>query len=624
MWHTLWIRKAAMGVGLVVAVGWLSGQCPFAPAVEVPQNIFSPQTILLPTDSGVLVGFLDGSTINIYKSLNVNAADTVNADEIWGGTTLNLTGAGITVGIWDEGAVRSTHQELTGRVTLVDSSMTLSDHSTHVAGTIGASGVVGAARGMASAVQIRSRDWNNDLNEMDADAGSSLISLSNHSYGFARGWEGTVNVPEYGTFDMWYGNRSLGAKDAGFGQYSSYSASLDGVLYNRPDLLSVWAAGNDRGNNKTMGGTSYVAYFNSTPADMITQVDGTSGGYGRYLVNGTVNTPPGADGPYDCLPNAGQTAKNTLVVGAMLDHTTDPHNGAAMQVTNFSSFGGTDDGRLGVHVVANGDSLLSSLSSADNAYGYASGTSMAAPNVTGTAALLLQHYQKLIGAPLPVRSSSQKGIIIHTATDVTALPGTVGPDYATGYGMVNAKAAADFLTNAVTGNPDTRTDHLFEMLLVEDNEVWPLTPLYSTGDPVKVTLVWTDPAGQAQTGLDDRTPVLVNDLDLWLVDQSSNTYRPWVLDISNPSLAATTGDNDVDNVEQVYIASVLAGVTFSVYVGHEGLLTGQNGVQLFSLLISGLTFEPGQQPVIPEPQSLVLMVLALVLAGPVWVRRLRR
>ena len=40
------------------------------------------------------------------------------------------------VGIWDEGSVRSSHQELNGRVTLKDSSAQLSDHSTHVAGTI--------------------------------------------------------------------------------------------------------------------------------------------------------------------------------------------------------------------------------------------------------------------------------------------------------------------------------------------------------------------------------------------------------------------------------------------------------------------------------------------------------
>ena len=119
---------------------------------------------------------------------NVNAADTTNADDVkLGGTLgLGLEGAGYTIGVWDGGAVRDTHQEFApGRVTVVDPG-TPDYHATHVAGTIAASGVDPAAEGMGTQLNIRSYDWTNDLTEMDTDA--ALIAASNHSYGAVTGW----------------------------------------------------------------------------------------------------------------------------------------------------------------------------------------------------------------------------------------------------------------------------------------------------------------------------------------------------------------------------------------------------------------------------------------------------
>ena len=73
-----------------------------------------------------------------YTTYNVDAADTVSTDEVWpgGGAGLNLDGDGLTIGEWDGGAVKADHDDLVGRVTQVDGVTTVSEHSTHVAGTL--------------------------------------------------------------------------------------------------------------------------------------------------------------------------------------------------------------------------------------------------------------------------------------------------------------------------------------------------------------------------------------------------------------------------------------------------------------------------------------------------------
>lgn len=96
------------------------------------------------------------------------------------------------------------------------------------------------------------------------------------------------------------------------------------------------------------------------------------------------------------------------------------------------------------------------------------------------------------------------------------------------------------------------------------------------GGPFKATIAWTDVPGTplVNPALNNRTPSLVNDLDLRIVNVATNqvlTDSPWKLDPDNPSAAATRGDNVVDNVEQVYIANLPAG-TYKLRVTHKGTL----------------------------------------------------
>ena len=162
------------------------------------------------------------------------------------------------------------------------------------------------------------------------------------------------------------------------------------------------------------------------------------------------NRPSNCDsGSYDCIGFPG-TAKNVITVGA-----TNSDNDT---MTSFSSWGPTNDGRLKPEVSApgceaGGEGFIKSTLPGD-IYGSSifCGTSMAAPAVSGTIALMLEEFASKTIEPWP---STIKAILIHTAKDL----GNIGPDYSFGYGRINAKAAVDLI----------RKDAGNKLLIVEES-----------------------------------------------------------------------------------------------------------------------------------------------------------
>jgi serine protease AprX len=128
-----------------------------------------------------------------------------------------------------------------------------------------------------------------------------------------------------------------------------------------------------------------------------------AGNYGhrRY------STPDGTAEAYNSISIVDPgNADAVITVGAT--HRFKPHT---YGVSYFSSRGPTGDGRAKPDLVAPGEKIMSPIRS--DGFGVKDGTSMAAPHVSGAAALLMARHQELIGNPARI-----KKILCDTATDL--------------------------------------------------------------------------------------------------------------------------------------------------------------------------------------------------------------
>ncbi len=497
-------------------------------------------------EDGTIIQLVDvENNLPIYfKTFNDGAAITTRAFQLWEGGSVGVIAEGegyAKVGVWDGGKVRSTHQEFnntgTSRIILSDNASTLSAHSTHVSGTIMAGGVNAGAKGMAHKAQLKTYDWNSVESEMGTAAAAGM-EVSNHSWGYIQGWD-------YNGTWTWHGNEGVSPiEDYKFGFYDSQARTWDMIANNGPYFLICKSAGNDRGE-----------------------------GPGNAGQGGNPEKDGGTDG-YDCVAGSG-ISKNIMTVGAVSEvlNYTGP---GSVSMSSFSCWGPADDGRIKPDIVGKGVNTFSSSSGSNTAYETMSGTSMSSPNVTGTCVLLQDLYQQT-HAGTPMRSSTLKGLVIHTADECG--PNT-GPDYKFGWGLMNAERAGNIIIE-----DDVMQNSIDEQTL-QNGGTYTRQVTVAGNTPFWVTICWNDPYGAVPAAsLNPREPRIKHDLDLKITDGQGNDYFPYKLDYAAPSAAATTDSkNYVDNVEKVYIAAPTAG-NYTITVNHEGTL---NSNQIFSIILSGL------------------------------------
>ncbi|WP_222982850.1 S8 family serine peptidase [Flagellimonas meishanensis] len=346
-----------------------------------------------------------------------------------------------------------------------------------------------------------------------AQAAAQGLLLSNHSYGIK-----TDRVPD------WY-----------FGSYIKVSQDWDKIMYNAPYYLMVTAAGNAQNS-----------FDNAAP------------NFGKT-----------ADG-FDLLLGFAVSKNGLTIAGA---NTQVDNKGELKEATvaGYSSFGPVDDGRIKPDLAGEGSAILSTGSAHNASYEASAGTSMAAPTVTGSLLLLQQYHEELFGGFM--KAATLKGLALHTADDVEGK----GPDYKMGWGVMNAKTAAEVLQNR-------EYTTLINEESIADGQTFSITVTANGHEPLMASISWTDPEGEHinRGELNATTPSLMNDLDI-RITKEGEAHLPWKLNPAKANDAATRGDNKVDPYERIDVPQ--AHGVYTITVSHKGAL--KNGIQDFSLIVTG-------------------------------------
>lgn len=295
-------------------------------------------------------------------------------------------------------------------------------------------------------------------------------------------------------------------------------------------------------------------------------------------------------------------AKDCVSVGAL-------GQGGATTIARFSSRGPTVDGRIKPDVVAPGVGVISASGDATHGNGNCffkqmQGTSMATPIVAGATALERQYFTDGF---YPTGSRNNADQLTPTATLLKAvlLNGTHALPDGGEFGGNSYGWGRVFLDNNLYFPGDARRLRVWNIpnaagMTTGETHSYQVT--VTTGQELRVTLVWSDPDATPGAGVQ-----LVNNLDL-SVTNGSSTWLGNVFDGSGVSTTGGSADN-INNVEQVRLPTPSAA-TYTITVkgtsipGTTDYLSDRQGYALvasFATCSTGVTTAPSDLTITNDP-----------------------
>lgn len=498
----------------------------------------------------------------LARKLNNNLAaqdGLMNVEPIWNDASLGYSGTGVIVGVNDNG-VDLTHadfQDSTPGDAIVATSGNMSDtdnfHGTHTTGS-----VIGRGHALANS-------------PFNTSGCGDLVTPLDPVRGMAWGAQGTHNNLFDGgitdDFTMMEWSYQQGAR------LNTNSWSYCG----EPCIVPCFCG-------PETGYVSNVAAVDSAVRD----ADSTAPGNQELMIFFSA----GNDGPSPGTVSAPGNAKNVLTVGASQNNRCGlyvPGFCSGPDINSMACFSAQGPSQLRVKpdVVAPGSDVLS-VETTDvlgddggldepwtgSHYATLSGTSMATPLTAGCGAVFHEFYLDQFGqAPSPALT---KAALINGAVDV----GLGFPSNVQGWGRVNCRQSVEGPPAGQIGFLDQGTvTHL------TTGEQWQESLVCDASSPrLKVTVVWTDPAGEA--GCD---PCEVNDLDLIVTDPDDNVYRgnEFVSGTGWSQVNPGPVSDSLNNVENVFVENPAAGgwridVVASQVASNPPGLSGQDFAVVYS------------------------------------------